>query len=398
MTKKDILELKKRLKKNKCTFNKLCGCYVDINKKKILNFSKNFLNIEEEEINKYLEIAKKILSGNIGNNILNIEFKNTKIQNFLIEINKSNLKNDELLNKLYNLIIDNYKTDKNYLILLYSDTYDIINKTNDNIKIDESEYVFEYIICAICPVELTKPGLGYIEKENRIGSRIRDKIVTMPEIGFIFPAFSERNTDVNSIIYYTKNVKDTQNNFIENVLGCEPKKTITEQKEIFKEIISLSLKESNENLEDIFIEIQENINSYVDEKLNIYNKEDLLLDKKAISEIISNIDISEEKTEKIIETYNNEFNKNIPLAENMIDKKLLKIGEQKRNEKALKNQVIKLSKQIEDIKNQEKENNIILKTAYKKDIKTEIIKGKKYILIPIEENDTININGKNTDI
>ena len=70
MQKKDILELKRRLKKDGCTFTIMRGCYVDSQKNIVLHMNETFLNLEEEEFYKYLEIAKKALSGTIGNNLL----------------------------------------------------------------------------------------------------------------------------------------------------------------------------------------------------------------------------------------------------------------------------------------------------------------------------------------
>ena len=61
----DILDLKKRFKKESCTITRMCGCYVDANKNKILQFNENFLNLEDEEFFKYLDIAKKTLSGTL---------------------------------------------------------------------------------------------------------------------------------------------------------------------------------------------------------------------------------------------------------------------------------------------------------------------------------------------
>ena len=74
MDKKDILELKRRFKKEACTFTRLCGCYVDGEKNRILKLGETFLNIEDEAFYKYLEIAKKVLSGALGNNLLELEF------------------------------------------------------------------------------------------------------------------------------------------------------------------------------------------------------------------------------------------------------------------------------------------------------------------------------------
>ncbi len=94
MRKKDILELKKRFKKDHCTFTKICGCYVNGEKNIILNFRESFLNLEEDEYFKYLEIAKKVLSGTIGNNILELNFPlNENLENekqlSLVKLKKS---------------------------------------------------------------------------------------------------------------------------------------------------------------------------------------------------------------------------------------------------------------------------------------------------------------------
>ena len=74
MTKKDILELKKRLSKTDCTITRMCGCYVDANRNKVVKLSETFLNLEDDEFYKYLDIARKCLSGNVGNNLLQLEY------------------------------------------------------------------------------------------------------------------------------------------------------------------------------------------------------------------------------------------------------------------------------------------------------------------------------------
>ena len=175
MNKKDILELKRRFKKDACTFTRLCGCYVDADHNKVTSFGETFLNLEDEEFYKYLEIAKKIMSGTIGNNLLELEFPTAEEaaggrQQFLLGLRESALKNDDLMDAFYDLVIDSYDYVGNYLILVFHDAYDVMTKTSDNNKLDESEEVYEYLLCAICPVNLTKPGLGYREDENRVSA------------------------------------------------------------------------------------------------------------------------------------------------------------------------------------------------------------------------------------
>ena len=69
MDKKSINELRRRLKKDSCTFTKVTGCYIDDQKNKVTKFSQPFLGLEDDEYFKYMDIAKKVLSTNIGNNM-----------------------------------------------------------------------------------------------------------------------------------------------------------------------------------------------------------------------------------------------------------------------------------------------------------------------------------------
>ena len=402
MTKKDVLELKKRLKKDKCTFTKMCGCYVNSSKEKVLTFSETFLNIEEEELFKYLEIANKVFSGTVGNNILSLNFNPDEEtaegkQGLLMALKDTGLKNDDILHMFYDTIIDQYETEKNYLILLFKDTYDVITKTKDNNALDESEVVFDYVLCAICPVDVTKAGLSYIEGENRIGARIRDRIVGMPEVGFMFPNFSDRSADIHSIMYYTKNAKDPDLNFMTEALGCKDAKTLTQQKNMFKDIVSLAIGGDDEENQDIFMEIQESINAVVEEKNNIYNDEEVRLTAETIVDIVSDMDIPKESIEKLTTIYTSEFGDDIPLAENLIDNKTLALAEKRRNEKALQNQIVNLSKELEEMKTEIKNNSIVIKTSAEKEIKKQFIDGKEYILIPVDSSDNVSVNGKSVD-
>lgn len=370
MRKKDILELKRRLKKDDCTFTKMCGCYVDGNKNIVLNFKKTFLNLEEAELFKYLEIAKKVLSGTIGNNILELNFPinvdgiNEK-QYLLMELKKSKLKDDNLLENFYKSIIDSYDYTGNFLITIFHDSYDVITKTSDNSKIDESEEVYDYILCAICPVSLSKPGLSYFEDENEIKARLRDWVVEAPSLGFVFPAFIERSADVNSIMYYTKNAKDPHPELMEEALGCPSKQTATIQKETFQSIIKDSMDCDEDKADKLFMEIQENLNTLVEDYNSIYDdidSEPIVLTKDAIQNILIESGIPEEATAKIEKSYIETFGDVPPLAEHLIDTKALQAKAQKKKEEQLERQVEMLQSKLEEVKQEvalDTENNLI---------------------------------------
>lgn len=438
MRKKDILELKKRLKKDHCTFTKMCGCYVNGEKNIILEFNKTFLNLDEDEFFKYMEIAKKTLSGTIGNNILELNFSvneehiSTK-QQLLMELKKSKLKDELILNKFYKTVIDSYDFTGNFLILLFHDAYDVITKTNDNLKLDESEEVYEYIMCAICPVSLSKAGLGYFEKDNVIGAINRDWIVENPSLGFVFPAFIDRSSDVNSVMYYTKNAKDTHPEVMNEILGCTVKQTATEQKETFSNIIYNAFGADEKKSEALFLEIQENLNNMIDEH-NIINENDdepIVLTNDVIQNLLTESGASEEVATKIDKYYTENFNDAPPLAEHLLDPKAVEFNAQRKKEERLEKQVQVLKDELEKVKNtsiktsdeevalettdettSENTNSTIdlddnsntlnydimlqVKPEKVPEIKTQIIDGKKYIVIPVEDNEQANVNGVDT--
>ena len=436
MKKKDILELKKRFKKDHCTFTKVCGCYVNGEKNIILNFNETFLNLEEDEFFKYLEIAKKTLSGTIGNNILKLDFSLeeeniSSKQQFLLKLRNSKLKDELVLNDFYKSVIDSYNHEGNFLILLFHDAYDVITKTSDNLKLDESEEVYEYMLCAICPVSLSKAGLGYFEEDNKIGAINRDWVVETPSIGFVYPAFIDRSSDVNSVMYYTKNAKDSHPEVMDYVLGCNSKQTATEQKETFTSIIHNAVGADEKESEHVLMEIQETINNMIDEHniVNDNNADSIVLTKEIVQGILSESEIPEEIATKIEESYTENFDDAPPLAEHLIDAKALEANAQRKKEERLEKQVLTLQDELEKVKQEasltldsevalESSNDtlnvdspanlednddflnydIVLQVKPEKvpEIKTQIIDGKKYIVIPVEDDEQTNVNGVDT--
>lgn len=427
MRKKDILELKKRFKKEKCTFTKICGCYVDAQKNPVLKFRESFYNLDDDEYFKYLEIAKKVLSGTIGNNILELKFPidedlNNEKQLALIQLKKSGLKDDALLDDFYQSIIDNYYYTGNYLILIFHDVYDVITKTTDNMKLDESEEVYEYVLCAICPVTLSEPGLGYFHEENKIKARIRDWVVGAPANGFVFPAFIDRSADINAIMYYTKNAKDPHPELMEKALGCYSKQTASIQKEVFQSIIKDTFNDDEKKAEKIFMEIQGNLSAMVEEYNSIYDDTDaepITLTKDNIENLLIESGIPEEITAKIEEAYVENFGDDLPLAENLIDPKAIKANEQRKKEEYLIKEVETLKTRLEEVKQEtaaasdasvsmdaDADSGVLEDTKTTSDydivihikpeklpqIKSEIIDGQKYIVIPVNEDEQASIN------
>lgn len=405
MTKKDVLELKRRLKKNECTFTRMSGCYVNAHKEVVLSFAQNFLNLEDEEFYKYLEIAKKVLSGTLGNNLLEYEFPLEEEapggkQQFLMGLRADGLNNEELLNRLYERIIDSYDYVGNYLILVFHDAYDVIVKTNDNIKNDESDEVYEYLLCAICPVELTKPGLGYREDENRIGVRIRDWVVNVPENGFLFPAFTDRSTDIHSVLFYAKNPKDPHPELSEQAFGCTSRRTAAEKKQSFQAIIKQAIPDDEDRSKKLFEDVQNGLQELIEEQDDGLEEEPapVVLTKEAVQGLMNNIRIPEEVSAKITKSYEEEFEEDTPTVDQLLDTKAVAAGAARKKEQELVLEVAALKEELSQEKAENQpgpEKDVILKVSPDKvpEIRSDYVEGRKCIIIPLEENEHANING-----
>ena len=428
MNKKEVLELKRRFKKEAATFTRVCGCYVDGNHNKVCKFGNTFLNLEEDEFYKYLEIANKALSGTIGNNLLELKFpiEEEEVggrQHILMALRASKLEDENLLDTFYDLVIDTYDHAGNYLIVLFHDAYDVMSRTSDNNNLDESEEVYEYLICAICPVDLSKPGLGFLEDEHRIGPRVRDWVVGAVDTAFLFPAFNDRSTDIHSTLFYTKNTKEPHSEFMANGLGCGIERTATEQKMAFHSIVRNVLGAEDEHTYDVLLDLQQNLSDMIDEYAETHDDDEdvFLLDKEVVTKLLADSEISEEKAAKIEKSVDEAFGEKPPAAENVIDSKALVQNELRVEKMALEDQVGTLTVQLNEkdealaertsqlIEKQEEIDNYIAETKTydvvlrvkpekASQIKSQVINGQKCLVIPMDEDEHATINGVNTTV
>lgn len=165
MNKKETLEIRKQFSNENCAITRICGCYVDAEKQIRTQLKEAFLSLPEEEIFKYYEIFRKTLSGTIGKNLLNMEFPLAQempdgTQAWLLKLLRSRLTDDTLLEQFYEKIIQSYAYGENYYIILIHAAYDIPKKAEDGMEMfDASDDTYEYLMCSICPVKLSKAGL-----------------------------------------------------------------------------------------------------------------------------------------------------------------------------------------------------------------------------------------------
>ena len=370
MNKKEVLEIRKQFTPANCAITRICGCYVDHEKTKRMESKESFLSLPEEEAFKYFDIFKKTLSGSIGRNLLNMEFPVEQemprgTQEFLLKLKNSKLEDDMLLEEFYDKIIENYRFDENYYIVLIHAMYDVPGKSSDGLEMyDASDNVYEYLLCSICPVSLSKAGLCYNAEDNRIQDRIRDWLVDMPDKGFLFPAFTDRNTDIHGVLYYTKKSEELQPELIEQVLGARMPMSADTQKEAFQLLIEDTLGEDGDY--DTVRNIHETLHDLMEEHKD--EPEPLALDKTDMKKVFEQSGVSPEQMESFDRSFEeNAGEKTSLLAANIADTRKFNIQ--------TPDVIIKVNPERADL------------------VQTRIIDGRQCLVIPVD--DHIEVNGMN---
>lgn len=306
MTRKELNEIKSQYTLEDCGILRLCGCYVDGERNKITQFNENFLNLPEEEKHKYFDIFKKTLSGTPGKNLVDMKFNvdayaDEGARTFLMNLRDSGLKDDRLLNEFYDRIINNYSYVGNYLILLINQVYDIPAVTTDNIEMDDaSDEVYSYILCSICHVNLSKPGLGYDEEDNNFHDKKQNHMVDVPDVGFLFPAFNKRSADEDMTLFYTKDVSEFEDGLIDCLLDCAVPLPAKQQKETFTSLVNEALGEEADL--EIVKNIHENLEQIIEEKKQ-ESPAPVMIDKTEMKDLLEKSGVKEEKLENFEEHF-----------------------------------------------------------------------------------------------
>jgi hypothetical protein len=370
MINSEILEIRKQFKHENCAITKVSGCYVDGEKTIKARFTESFLLLPEEETFKYFELFKKTLSGSVGKNLINMEFPTDTefeggTQEFLLHLRDSELKDDILLDEFYQKIIQMYDYVGNYLILVVYAAYDVPGKTSDKLLMDDaSDEVYRYILCSICPVKLSKPGLSYNTETNQIQKRIQDWVVGAPSNGFLFPAFNDRSTDLHSILYYSGDSEELHQDFVQQLLGCEVPMSAGGQKETFQALISETLGEECEY--EIVRNIHEKLNEIIEEHKVKEIPEPLTLDKTEVKNLFADCGVQEEKLQVLEKNYDKVAGEKVALlAANVANTRVFEVK--------TPDVIVKVNPERADL------------------VETKIVDGRKCLVIEI--NDQVEVNG-----
>ena len=375
MIQKDVNEIRRRLSPDKGAISKIYGCFVNSRKEVISYLEASVALMPQADSEKYLALFKKVLSGGLDRSMVNIEFSTDQVMNgeehkLLMKLRNSSLKDEAAREELFAKIINCVSfEDSSYVILLTCDDYDVPVKSKDGESYNDSETVFSYFMCCICPVNDGKEELVYMPGEHTFRSYIAPMVVSAPQLGFMFPTFEDRGANIYNALFYTKNPSIMHDEFIDSVFCTQVPISAPEQKEIFSDTLADTLEKecSFDVVQAVHEKIRERITVHKESKI----PEPIDFDVHDVSTILKSGGVSAEAAEAFEEKCTERFGDETSLnPENIINSKKFEI-------------------ETPQIK-------ITVDPDYSCAVETRVINGRKYILIPAD--DGVSVNGINVNI
>ena len=370
MNEKEIAELRRRFRQDKSSITHVRGCYVNENREIISEFDQSLTLSRQEDAEKILAVLRKTLSGAVGRNLLDIEFDTRQVvegdeHRLLMALRDSRLADQEAVHALFRRVIASLDLAGNYLILLAYDAYDVPYRSKDGQRQDDaSDQVFTYILCAVCPVKLTKDALSYYIQENQFRSVEADWVVAAPEVGFLFPAFDDRATNLYNALYYTRDISQSHPDFVDALFKSQVPMPAAVQKETFQSILGDTLEEEcrYEVVQAVHDELCGMIAAHKESK----EEDPLVISKVTVKQVLHECGVSPDHVERFEEQYDRQFRPEADLPpRNIVDEKQLEVK--------TPDVTIKVSPERSDL------------------VETRVIDGRRYILIRAEEG--VEVNG-----
>lgn len=370
MNKKEISELRRRFNPDRNNITLIRGCYVDEKRQIVSELCEPALSLPMEELEKYMAIFRRALSGEAGRTLTDVVFRPDQVADgaehrLLTALRDTALKDEATVQSFYERVIDSLAAEGNYLILLAHDAFDLPARFADA----ESEEVFRYVLCAVCPVRQSKPALSYFAVENEFHNRVPDWVVTYPEVGFLFPAFDDRAANIYGALYYTRDAAEPHEEFSDAIFGAEMPMPAAAQKEAFEAVLEDSLGEDLNY--EVVTAVHAELRERVEEKKADKEAEAPTVSKHEVKNLLRKQGVPEQRVQAFEEKYDEAFGRGVDLN-------VRSLAETKKLELTTPDVVIRVAPDRADL------------------IETRVIDGVKYILVRADEG--VQVNGVDISI
>ena len=366
MNKKEVSEIRKNFSDQSGFFvmDKVLTGFIDAEKNVRCKNIYSCITMPVSEHDLYEETLKKVLSTNTKA-FTEYEFPNEaydegKPQDILYRLLKSELKDEETADEFLNHIANNIGFEGPFAVITAYCSYTVRRKKGEFLDDDE---IYRYILTALCPADTGKDGFIFDNSTEELFKKENTELIISkaPADGFLYPVFSNRSTDVNHVMYYTKNIKEPNISVVENVLGCNFVMSAQSEKTAFQSILRGVV---GDDLDYTVIKtVNEKIQDIVDE--NKDNTEKAMIDSDLLKDMLTDIGVPQERVEMTSPVFEKVCG-NAPLtASNLVDTK-----------------TVVSSAGI----------TVNIKPSAADKIRTSVIDGRKCLLIDIDD-PTIEING-----
>ena len=374
MTQKELGELRRHFRPDRVAIGRIYGCYVNALGEIVSYLDESLGLMPQEEQELYLGLLKKSLSGALGRNLLDVVFSTRQVQEseehaLLMRLRETKLADGTAREELYRKIIAS--TDlggANYVILLAHDTYDVPKKGRDGGDLD-SETVYRYILCAVCPTRDLRPELRYYPGDHEFHTDGQGQVIAPTELGFLFPTFENRAANIYNTLFYTRTPADPHADFVSGVFNAELGFTAMEQRETFERALTVTLGEECDFnvVQSVNERLSSMIQSHKEEKI----QEPLQLRPAVVGKMLSDCGVSPEAVQAFNEYCVREMGEGDSIRpENVIDPKKL----------VVKTEEVTVSLSPEE--------------SFR--LETRVIDGRKCLLIPVGS--SVEINGVETRV
>ena len=318
MNDKEIAELRRRFRADRTAISRIRGAYVNEKREIISELDQSVALMSETEADELLALLKKTLSGKVDTNLLDIHFTTRQVMEspehkLLCNLRETALQDSDLVHAFYQKIIDSLEMEGNYMILLASDAYDVFTYRKDAGKDDESTEIFRYILCAVCPIKIAKPSLSYYVRENCFRNVVADSVISPPTLGFMFPAFDNRSTNLYGALYYTRATDNNHPEFTDAIFnaGALPMPA-TEQKETFRSVLADAVGDGCSL--PVVRSVHAQLHQAMEEHKISKEPDPLTVDKYAIRDMLEFCGVSEEGVSQFEEKFDKGFGQNAALS------------------------------------------------------------------------------------
>ncbi|MBQ6180345.1 MAG: DUF4317 domain-containing protein [Ruminococcus sp.] len=370
MNKKETAEIKKNFSDKSGFFimERVLTAFIDAEKNLRYHHTNSCLTMPVEEHDVYDETLKKVLNTNVGKSFVEYEFPNEAYeegqpQNILYTLLTSELKDDLVCEDFLNHIANRIAIEGPIAVITAYCTYTVRKKDKNDEFAEGEDEIYRYLLTAICPVNTSSDGFVFDSFNNEITKKLNSELIISksPSDGFLFPVFSNRSSDINHVMYYSKNAKQPNISIIEEVLGCNFVMSAENEKSSFQNILKSVV---GDDLDYTLIRtVNEKIQEVVEDSKD--DTDNAVIEPLQIKEILSDIGLPEERVNMVEPVYEKVCGKAPLTASNLVETK-----------------TVLASPGI----------TVNIKASAADKVRTSVIDGRRCLLIDIDD-PTIEING-----